>query len=621
MKRLIQAFIWWVTRTLVHRRYRVIVEGLDKIQNLRGPILVMPNHPGYIDPVLILSHIRFGRLLRPVVAETNYRLLFLYPLMRLVDALEVPELTGFSQEAQQRTKAMIDAVVAGLAREEGFVIYPSGRAQHDGVEVIGAARSVAEILAQSPQASVVLVRTRGLWGSSFTYARTGQSPKLGSCLARGFGWLVAGLFFFVPKRTVTMTIEWVAREDLPGTTRETLNPYLERWYNLPGREPPTFVPYHRWFGPRTFQFPETAAAGSIDLEKIRPATAAAVNEMIEEHLGRPLAEDEKRPETDLDQVGLDSLDRMSVALKIEDRFGFRADQVAATLGELWALAEGQLARTTETNEPAPAGWETPPRKDRPVEILAETIAEAFVRRALAIPDEVAVADRISGVLKYRKLLVAARLFGHRLGQLPEQTVGVMLPASVAADVVFFGLHLAGKLPAMLNWTTGPAYLAHAAEKLGIRHVVTSRKLIDRLGIEIQGAEYLYLEDIRPQIGKLRALAALLATYLFPRAMLRGLPRQDPQEPAVVLFTSGSESTPKAVPLTHSNLASNAARASPTWTWFRPMRCSLSCPLSTVSVCWETWSLRCWAGFERSTIRTPPTRPDSCGRWPSIGPRS
>ena len=167
------------------------------------------------------------------------------------------------------------------------------------------------------------------------------------------------------------------------------------------------------------------------------------------------------------------------------------------------------------------------RKDRPVEVLAETIAEAFVRRALAIPDEVAVADRISGVLKYRKLLVAARLFARRLGQLPEQTVGVMLPASVAADVVFFGLHLAGKLPAMLNWTTGPAYLAHAAEKLGIRHVVTSRKLIDRLGIEIQGAEYLCLEDIRPQIGKLRALATLLATYLFPRTMLRSLPRQNP----------------------------------------------------------------------------------------------
>ena len=189
--------------------------------------------------------------------------------------------------------------------------------------------------------------------------------------------------------------------------------------------------------------------------------------------------------------------------------------------------------------------------------MAETIAEAFVRRALAIPDEVAVADRISGVLKYRKLLVAARLFGHRLGQLPEQTVGVMLPASVAADVVFFGLHLAGKLPAMLNWTTGPGNLAHAAEKLGIRHVVTSRKLIDRLGIEIQGAAYLYLEDIRPQIGKLRAIATLLATYLFPRTMLRSLPRQDPEEPAVVLFTSGSESTPKAVPLTHGNLRSNS----------------------------------------------------------------
>ena len=129
MKRLIQAFIWWFTRTLVHCRYRVVVEGLDKIRDLRGPVLVMPNHPGYIDPVLILSR----HPVRPIVAAggggTELSAAVSYPIMRLIDALEVPELTGFSQQAQQRTVAVIDAVVAGLARGECFVIYPSGRAR------------------------------------------------------------------------------------------------------------------------------------------------------------------------------------------------------------------------------------------------------------------------------------------------------------------------------------------------------------------------------------------------------------------------------------------------------------------------------------------------------------
>ncbi len=261
------------------------------------------------------------------------------------------------------------------------------------------------------------------------------------------------------------------------------------------------------------------------MESIAPATIAAVNEMIEEHLRRPLGETEKQPPVALDQIGLDSLDRMDVALEIEDRFGFRSDHVAETIGQMWALAAGQADRPQTALAPVPEAWRRPPSTTA-VEVLAETIAEAFVRRFLLHPDDVAVADDLSGALSYRKLLVGARLLGKRLGRLPGRNVGVMLPASVAADLVFVALHLEGKLPAMMNWTTGPANMAHAVEKLGIRSVVTSRKLVDRLGIQIQGAEYVYLEDLKSQIGKLEAVAALLSTYLLPRRQLARLPRVD-----------------------------------------------------------------------------------------------
>ncbi len=135
-------------------------------------------------------------------------------------------------------------------------------------------------------------------------------------------------------------------------------------------------------------------------------------------------------------------------------------------------------------------------------------------------------------------------------------VGVLLPGSVAADIVFFGLQLAGKLPVLLNWTTGPANMAHAVKTLGIRHVITSKKLIDRLGIQIEGAEYVNLEDVRAGISKLEAALTLLSTYVLPGRLLHGVPRPDADAPAVVLFTSGSESTPKAVPLSHRNLVTN-----------------------------------------------------------------
>lgn len=556
MLRLAQALFWWFGRCLLRLRYSVRVVGLEKLRGLTGPTLVLPNHPGYIDPPLVLTHVRFGQAVRPVVTAGMYRRAILYPFMRLVQALEVPNLTEQSRDAHQRTLAMIDAMVAGLQRGESFLIYPAGRVQHRGVEVVGASRAVSDILERFPEANLVLVRTRGVWGSMFTYARTGKAPKLGQCLLRGAGWILANLIFFAPRRKITMTVELLDRSSLPDLTRENLNRRLEDWYNQEGPEEPVFVPSHLLFGPRRFEFPDLEAAELPDAEKIKPATRAAVNEMIEHRLGRPLSDDERQAATPLDEIGLDSLGRMEIALEIEDRFGFRSDRVPENLGALWALAEGLVSGPSEAAGRVPALWDRPRSGGREHEVLAETVGEALVRRALRQPGDVAVADGLSGALSYRRLLVGASLLAGLFRRLPGGTVGVMLPASVAADLAYFGLHLAGKLPAMLNWTTGPANLAHAVRSLGITRVVTSRKLIDRLGIEVAGAEYVFLEDLRPQIGRWAAVRTLVASYLAPGSFLRGLPKPDVDAPAVVLFTSGSESTPKAVPLSHRNLISN-----------------------------------------------------------------
>ena len=67
MLRLFQACSWWLIRKLAWLRYRVDVIGLEKLRDLHGPTLVMPNHPAYIDPPLLLSHLRLHAPIRPVV--------------------------------------------------------------------------------------------------------------------------------------------------------------------------------------------------------------------------------------------------------------------------------------------------------------------------------------------------------------------------------------------------------------------------------------------------------------------------------------------------------------------------------------------------------------------------
>ncbi len=556
MYRFCQVLLWTLFRLLLRLRYRVRVTGLEKLRDLEGPTLLMPNHPGYIDPPLVLSHVRLKATIRPLVYSGTYRNPALYPIMRAVGAFEVPNLAEQSRGAREQTLGMIDSVIEGIERGGSFLIYPSGRIQRGNREVIGAARAAWDILQRCPDLNVVLVRTRGVWGSMFSFARTGRLPSLGKCTLRGLAWMAANLIFFAPRREVTMSVEVVDRNQLPVSDRAELNEYLEAWYNRAEGREPVFVPYHRIFGPREFDFPKPPAALDIDVDKIKPATREAVGELIEDHLGRPLTEEERLPQTTLDQIGLDSLARMDAALEIEDRFGFRSDQVATTIGELWALAEGLASGAPGEVEPAPDAWQESSVSDEPAEVLAETLAEAFVRRALANPGDVAVADRLSGVLSYRRMLVGSSLLGKRMAKLEGDAVGIMLPASAAADLVFFALHLAGKLPVILNWTTGPANLAHAVKKLKLQHIVTSSKFVDRLGIEVEGADYAFLEDLRADIGKGEGLGALLASYLMPGGFLRRLPRQQCDDPAVVLFTSGSESAPKAVPLSHRNLIAN-----------------------------------------------------------------
>ena len=251
-------------------------------------------------------------------------------------------------------------MVSGLERGESFLIYPSGHVKRQPEEVLGSARAAAEILERCPQAQVILVRTSGLWGSSFSYAQTGNPPHLTRCVLRGFAWLLASLLWFAPRRKVTMTIEVLDRTRLAGLTRDEINPFLEAWYNQEGVEPATFVPYHHLLGPRRFAFPDLASTQDLALDAVKPATITAIQGLLEEHLGRPLDDDERQPATSLDDLGLDSLERMDLALQIEDRFGFRSDRVAATVGELWALAEGRLGGSGEAAAPAPPAWSRPP---------------------------------------------------------------------------------------------------------------------------------------------------------------------------------------------------------------------------------------------------------------------
>ncbi|MBP7461742.1 MAG: AMP-binding protein, partial [Candidatus Delongbacteria bacterium] len=181
----------------------------------------------------------------------------------------------------------------------------------------------------------------------------------------------------------------------------------------------------------------------------------------------------------------------------------------------------------------------------------------FIRTAKRFKDKIAIRDRSTNKdVTYSKALLASLILSHRFRDYKEGFIGIMIPTSAGAMLSILGCLMAGKVPVMINYSTGAASNAeYAQSKCGFKTIITSRALVEKIGCRLVNG-MVFIEDIMKKIGWVDKIRAAIWSLLPLPILLHMVHRGEDRDNLVILFTSGSEKDPKAVQLTHRNISSN-----------------------------------------------------------------
>jgi acyl-[acyl-carrier-protein]-phospholipid O-acyltransferase/long-chain-fatty-acid--[acyl-carrier-protein] ligase len=181
----------------------------------------------------------------------------------------------------------------------------------------------------------------------------------------------------------------------------------------------------------------------------------------------------------------------------------------------------------------------------------------FIKVAKRCGDKPAFIDRTSNKrISYSKALIASLILSDKIKKYHEGFIGIMIPTSAGCALSILGTLMSGKIPVMINYSTGAASNAlYAQNKCSFKTIITSKALLEKINCPVIDG-MIFIEDIMENVTAGDKLKAAFISKLPVPVIQRLVYSGNEDDNIVILFTSGSEKDPKAVQLTHKNISSN-----------------------------------------------------------------
>jgi long-chain-fatty-acid--[acyl-carrier-protein] ligase len=550
----------YILRFLLSLRYKVEIKGQELLKQ-NGGALILPNHQALVDPQILIAYLFRYRKTVPIITEGIYNTPILHSIFKLIQAVPVSDLGAGSRDTDVM-KTISKGVTNALNKNRFVLFYPAGQIAGQGYEKIFNKKGAWQIVQNIPESSrVIAVSIRGLWGSMWSRAWIGKSPNLVLTLLKALWFVIANAIFFAPRRKVSIEFIDITGEAKKMATYDklTFNNFLESIYNAPGEEHVLFL-NHYFYAPKSKrQLPSRIEGSVAELKSI----ASIDNSAIPHHvLCDVIILMKEKGNVEAKNIGLksnltfdlniDSLTLVVIITAIENHFKVDFNGEVADVkivADLCLIALGKQAIEMALK---PSGLHIHKMPLHRIEIDKDaTVPELFLKVFKTNSSETFAYDKIMGCSSrkefFLKTMVVSKIIRR---EIKGEYVGIMLPALQSTTLLVMATYMAGKVPVMLNWTVGRKVLQHCIEKVHLETILTAGSFFDRVRDQLPDSvkdKCIFFEKKVAEASLLLKLSGLFSSW-FP-----GKINTKPNDTAVILFTSGSESLPKAVPLSHRNI--------------------------------------------------------------------